>query len=52
MTYFVWVLAGTFLFVMLYIDLFKYFIPNEEYWVGLSIGSYSFARQHLFRNLL
>lgn len=37
MTYFVWVLAGTFLFVMLYIDLFKYFIPNEEYWVGLSV---------------
>ena len=37
MTYFVWVLAGTFLFVMLYIDLFKYFIPNEEYWVGLKV---------------
>jgi len=37
MTYFVWVLAGTFLFVMLYIDLFKYFIPNEAYWVGLKI---------------
>lgn len=37
MTYFVWVLAGTFLFVMLYIDLFKYFIPNEEYWAGLRV---------------
>jgi len=37
MTYFVWVLAGTFLLVMLYIDLFKYFIPNEEYWVGLKV---------------
>ena len=37
MTYFVWILAGTFLFVMLYIDLFKYFIPNEEYWVGLKV---------------
>ena len=37
MTYFVWVLAGTFLFVMLYIDLFKYFIPNEEYWEGLKV---------------
>jgi O-antigen/teichoic acid export membrane protein len=37
MTYFVWVLAGTFLAVMLYIDLFKYFIPNEEYWVGLKV---------------
>lgn len=37
MTFFVWVLAGTFLFVMLYIDLFKYFIPNEDYWEGLKI---------------
>lgn len=37
MTYFVWVLAGTFLFVMLYIDLFKYFIPNEAYWDGLKV---------------
>lgn len=37
MTYFVWVLAGTFLFVMLYLDLFKYFIPNEDYWVGLKV---------------
>lgn len=37
MTYFVWVLAGTFLFVMLYIDLFKYFIPNEDYWAGLTV---------------
>lgn len=37
MTYFVWVLAGTFLFVMLYIDLFKHFIPNEAYWEGLKV---------------
>ncbi len=37
MTFFVWILAGTFLFVMLYIDLFKYFIPNEDYWAGLKI---------------
>ena len=37
MTYFVWVLAGTFLFVMLYIDVFKYFIRDEEYWVGLKV---------------
>jgi O-antigen/teichoic acid export membrane protein len=37
MTYFVWILAGTFLFVMLYIDLLKYFIPNEDYWVGLKV---------------
>lgn len=37
MTYFVWVLAGTFLFVMLYLDLFKYFIPNKAYWEGLKV---------------
>jgi O-antigen/teichoic acid export membrane protein len=37
MTYFVWVLAGTFLFVMLYLDLFKFFIPNEDYWDGLKV---------------
>ncbi|MDP6909805.1 MAG: oligosaccharide flippase family protein, partial [Flavobacteriales bacterium] len=37
MTYFVWVLAGTFLFVMLYIDVFKYFIPNKAYWEGLKV---------------
>lgn len=37
MTYFVWVLAGTFLFVMLYLDVFKYFIPNKAYWEGLKV---------------
>ncbi|MGB0369294.1 MAG: lipopolysaccharide biosynthesis protein [Flavobacteriales bacterium] len=37
MTYFVWALAGTFLFVMLYIDLFKHFIRQEEFWAGLEI---------------
>lgn len=37
MTYFVWVLAGTFLMVMLYIDQFKHFIPNEAYWEGLKV---------------
>lgn len=37
MTYFVWVLAGTFLFVMLYLNLFKYFIPNKAYWEGLKV---------------
>jgi O-antigen/teichoic acid export membrane protein len=37
MTWFVWVLAGTFLFVMLYIDVFKHFIPNKDYWEGLRI---------------
>jgi O-antigen/teichoic acid export membrane protein len=37
MDYFVWAMAGTFLMVMLYLDLFKYFIPNEVYWEGLKI---------------
>ena len=37
MDYFVWAMAGTFLFVMLFLDLFKYFIPNEAYWVGLKV---------------
>lgn len=37
MTYFVWVLAGAFLFVMLYIDLFAYLIRNEAYWEGLKV---------------
>jgi len=37
MTGFVWVLSGTFLFVMLYIDVFRYLIPNRDYWEGLRI---------------
>jgi O-antigen/teichoic acid export membrane protein len=37
MSWFVWVLSGTFLAVMLYIDVFKHFIPNEAYWEGLQI---------------
>jgi O-antigen/teichoic acid export membrane protein len=37
MTYFVWVLAATFLFVMLFIGQFKHFIPNEAYWEGLKV---------------
>ncbi len=37
MTYFVWVLSATFLFVMLSLDLFKFFIPNEAYWEGLKV---------------
>lgn len=37
MTWFVWVLAGTFLLVMLYIDVFKYFIPNAAFWQGLHV---------------
>jgi len=37
MDYFVWAMAATFLVVMLFLDLFKYFIPNEAYWVGLKV---------------
>jgi len=37
MTYFVIICATIFLGVMLYIDIVKYFIPNEAYWVGLQI---------------
>lgn len=38
MTYFVIVVISIFLFVMSYIDLLKYFINNEELWVGLYIA--------------
>ena len=37
MNYFVVVCAFIFLSVMLFIDVIKYFVPNEAYWVGLSI---------------
>ena len=37
MTYFVIICATIFLGVMLYIDIVKYFIPNEAYWVGLQV---------------
>lgn len=37
LTYFVIILSTIFLGVMLYIDIFKYFIPNEAYWVGLNV---------------
>jgi len=37
MNYFVAFLCVLFLMVTLYLDLFKYFIPNEEYWVGLKV---------------
>jgi len=37
MTYFVIVCATIFLGVMLYIDIVKYFIPNEAFWAGLKI---------------
>ena len=37
MTYFVMVLSLIFLIITLYIDIFKWFIPNEAYWVGLHI---------------
>ncbi|MCO6501041.1 MAG: polysaccharide biosynthesis protein [Vicingus serpentipes] len=37
MTYFVVVCATIFLSVMLFIDVVKYFIPNEAFWVGLKV---------------
>jgi len=37
MTYFVIVCATIFLGVMLFMDVIKYFIPNEEYWIGLKV---------------
>ena len=37
MNYFVAFLSILFLVVTLYIDLFKFFIPNEAYWEGLKI---------------
>lgn len=37
MTYFVIVCATIFLTVMLFIDVVKYFIPNEAFWVGLQV---------------
>jgi O-antigen/teichoic acid export membrane protein len=40
MTYFVIVCAVIFLGVMLYLDIIKYFITNEAYWVGLHIVPY------------
>ena len=37
MTYFVIIVCTIFLFVMFYLDVLKYFINNEDLWVGLSI---------------
>ena len=37
MTYFVIIVSLIFLVVTLYLDLFKYFIPNEKYWEGLKV---------------
>lgn len=37
MRYFVLVCLGMFLTIMLFIDFFKYFIPNPAYWEGLRI---------------
>lgn len=37
MNYFIIVVSTMFLVVMLYLDLFKYFIRDEEYWVGLKV---------------
>ena len=37
MTYFIIIVCSIFLMVTLFLDVFKYFIPNEAYWAGLSI---------------
>lgn len=37
MNYFVLVCCVIFLGVLLYIDFIKYFIPNQDYWVGLRV---------------
>lgn len=37
MKYFVIFCLAIFLFVMMYIDIIKYFIPNKDYWSGLKI---------------
>ncbi|MEM9024126.1 MAG: oligosaccharide flippase family protein, partial [Bacteroidota bacterium] len=37
MTYFVLVLSVIFVGVTLFLDIFKYFIPNQEYWEGLQV---------------
>ena len=37
MNYFVVVLVFTFLVMTLFLHIFKYFIPNAEYWSGLKV---------------
>lgn len=37
MHYFIIVVSAMFLFVLLYLDVLKYFINNEELWVGLKV---------------
>jgi O-antigen/teichoic acid export membrane protein len=37
MNYFILVCAAIFLMVMLYLDIFKFFIPNPKYWPGLQV---------------
>jgi len=37
MTYFIIIVCSIFLLVTLYLDIFKNFIPNQAYWVGLSV---------------
>lgn len=37
MNYFIIVVSSMFLFVLLYLDVFKYFIRNEDYWEGLKV---------------
>lgn len=37
MNYFIIVLVFTFLVITMYLHIFKYFIPNSNYWVGLKV---------------
>lgn len=37
MNYFIIVVSAMFLVVLLYLDIFKYFIRNEDFWVGLQV---------------
>lgn len=37
MDYFVWAMATTFVGVMLFLDLFKFLIQDQAYWVGLKV---------------
>jgi len=37
MNYFIIVLVFTFLIITMYLHIFKYFIPNSNYWVGLKV---------------
>ena len=37
MNYFIIVLVFTFLIITMYLHIFKYFIPNSNYWIGLKV---------------